>query len=63
MTEAVQELLESFEMLSDAEKQEATAELLRRVVLEESGEISDEALTQVAEELFLELDREESADG
>ena len=32
MTTAVQQLLDSFEALSDAEKQEAAAELLRRTL-------------------------------
>lgn len=63
MTEAVQALLDTFDALSDAEKQEATVQLLRRVVEEESGDVPEEALVVAAEELFLELDAWEAADG
>ena len=67
MTEAVQELLDTFDALTDAEKQVAAAQLLRRVVEGESGEIPEDALVAAAEELFLELDAEldarEAADG
>ena len=63
MTRAVQDLLHSFDALSDAEKQEATVQLLRRVVDEESGDVPEEVLVAAAEELFLELDAREAADG
>ena len=63
MTEAVQELLHTFDALTDAEKQEATVQLLRRVVEEESGDVPEDALVAAAEELFLELDAREAADG
>jgi hypothetical protein len=48
MTEAVQELLHSFDALTNAEKQEATVQLLRRVVEEESGDVPEEALIAAA---------------
>lgn len=63
MTEAVQELLHTFDALTKAEKQEATVQLLRRVVDEESGDVPEEALVAATEELFLELDAREAADG
>ena len=63
MTQAVEELLRRFDALSDAEKQEATVQLLRRVVEEESGDVPGEALVAAAEELFLELDAREAANG
>jgi hypothetical protein len=37
MTEAVKELLRGFDALTDAEKQEATVQLLRRAIEDESG--------------------------
>ena len=63
MTEAVQALLDTFDALTEAEKQEAAAQLLRRVVEGESGDVPVEALVAAAEELFLELDAREAADG
>ena len=63
MTQAVQELLNSFDALTEAEKHEAAAQVLRRVVEGESGDIPEDALVATAEELFLELDAREAADG
>ncbi len=63
MTATVKELLDTFDALSDADKREATLQLLRRVVDEESGDVPEEALVAAAEELFLELDAREAADG
>ena len=63
MTEAVQELLHTFDALTNAERQEATVQLLRRVVEEESGDVPEDAFVAAAEELFLELDAREAADG
>jgi len=62
MTTAVEQLLTSFDSLSDDEKQEAVAELFRRIVGNDSGPRSDEALTALADELFVELDAHEAAD-
>ena len=63
MTEAVQELLHTFDALTDAEKQEATVQLLRRAIEDESGDVPEDALVAAAEELFLELDAREAPDG
>lgn len=63
MTEAVQQLLDTFEALSESEKREAAAHLLRRVLEGESGDIPGDALVAATEELFLELDAREAADG
>jgi hypothetical protein len=63
MTEAVEELLHAFDALTNAEKQEAAEQLLRRVVEEESGDVPEVALVAAAETLFLELDAREAADG
>ena len=63
MTSAVRELLRSFQSLSDAEKHEAASLLLRQVVQGEAGDVGDDALIAVAEELFLDLDSREAGDG
>jgi hypothetical protein len=63
MTNAVRDLLQSFQSLSDAEKHEAASLLLRQVVQGEAGDVCDDALVAVAEELFLDLDAREAADG
>jgi predicted HAD superfamily phosphohydrolase len=60
MTTAVQSLLDSFERLSENERQQAAVEILRR--LRPEGELSEQALVEVADELFTTLDREEAAD-
>lgn len=57
MTLEVQQILDLFEALSDAEKHEVTVELLRRA--ETEGPIPDEALIEAAAELFRELDAED----
>lgn len=62
MTTAVRQLLDSFEALSEAEKQEAIAEVLRRSTQLVPGDLPEEALVAAAEELFLELDAREAAD-
>ena len=63
MTGAVQELLDTFDSLTVAEKYDAAAQVLRRVVEGESDDIPEDALVAAAEELFLELDAREAADG
>jgi len=63
MTSAVRDLLRSFQSLSDAEKHEAASLLLRQVVQGEAGDVGDDALVAVAEELFLDLDAREARDG
>jgi hypothetical protein len=60
MTSAVRDLLRSFQSLSDAEKHAAASLLLRQVVQGEAGDIGDDALVAVAEELFLDLDAQEA---
>ena len=63
MTSAVRDLLRSFQSLSDAEKYETASLLLRQVVQDETGDIGDDALVAVAEDLFLNLDAREAGDG
>jgi len=62
MTQSVQELLDTFDRLPDAEKQEAVSEILRRVRSFEFDLPSDDELVLSAEEVFLELDGREAAD-
>jgi hypothetical protein len=62
MTQAVQHIIETFEHLSDAEKQQAAAELLRRTLDLAPAQIPDESLVEAADELFRDLDAREAAD-
>ena len=56
LTKAVQQLIATFDSLSEAEKQTAAAEVLRRVSQLAPAEIPDESLVELADELFRELD-------
>ena len=63
MTQAVEQLLATFDGLTEAEKHVAAVEVLRRASPAEDEPLTDEALVAIADELFLELDRQEAADG
>ena len=60
MTEAARKLLQSLDLLSEAERHEVFREILRRAGLGQYEAPSDEDLVAAADELFLELDRSES---
>jgi len=60
MTTAVKTLLDSFDSLSEAERQEAAVEILRRAVPD--GDLPEESLLEAADALFVALDAEEAAD-
>ena len=60
MTTAVERVLSLFETLSNAEKVDVVTELARRAGHLEYPPLDDEALSQIADELFQELDREEA---
>lgn len=62
MTRSVQELLDTFDHLPDAEQREAASEILRRVRKFAFELPSDNELIAAAENLFLELDQREEAD-
>jgi hypothetical protein len=62
MTATVQKLIDSFEALAPAEKHEALVEILRRFRTSAEGDLSDDVLSGLAEELFATLDREEGDD-
>jgi hypothetical protein len=57
-----QHLLDAFDLLSVAEKQAVTCEILRRMRDVDLPPLSDEELVLSAEALFLELDYREATD-
>ena len=59
MKKSVEILLESFERLPQDAKLEAASEILKRSANLELPGLDDEALVQVADEVFLKLDQEE----
>jgi len=63
MTKSVKALLESFDQLPDDQKREAASEILRRSVRFSLPPLDDEVLIEVADRLFLELDKRESTNG
>ena len=62
MSTSVQHILKTFDLLSDKEKKEVASEIIRRSASFDLPPLSDEELVLSAEELFLELDRQESKD-
>lgn len=60
MTPTVEDLLVSFEKLTEPEKRDLAIEVVRRTDIFGAEEVSDEELTLAAEDLFLALDREEA---
>ena len=63
MSESVQELLNTFDRLPQAEQLIALTEILKRAGGLEYPPLDDETLDRIAEERFLELDAEEVANG
>jgi hypothetical protein len=63
MSEAVQELLNSFDRLPESERWEAFYQILQRSQKFEYPPLDDETLAQIADETFLMYDAEEAADG
>jgi hypothetical protein len=60
MTAPSQELLNTFDELSDSEQLEVALEILRRFAHMDFPPLEDEDLVLSAEALFLELDQQES---
>ncbi|MEG4579183.1 hypothetical protein QUA71_06045 [Microcoleus sp. MON1_C5] len=60
MTILVEELLNTFERLTDSERLDLVLEILKRTVYLDFPPLSDEDLVLNAEGLFIELDEEES---
>ena len=59
MSTTVEDILDSFEHLSEAEKRELVSEILRRTTAMSFPPLTDEELILNAEALFLELDQQE----
>jgi hypothetical protein len=62
VSQAAQQLLQSFDALSDTEKHEIAVELLRRSIAPTGGDVPDQALVEAADALFRELDAREAQD-
>lgn len=60
MTALVQELLDTFDRLTEEERLDLVLEILKRTVYLDFPPLSDEDLVLNAEELFLELDDRET---
>lgn len=60
MNTAVQQLLESFDALPEADKHRVAVEILQRVSTSAEGDGPESALVEAAEELFRALDAEEA---
>lgn len=60
MTAAVHDVLNSFDKLPPADQYQAALEILRRAPIQPDGDLGEEALTQLADELFQQLDAEEN---
>jgi hypothetical protein len=56
----VQQLLESFDALPEADKQRVAVEILRRASAVVEGDAPETVLVEVADELFRALDAEEA---
>ncbi len=63
MSAVVQHILESFDALTEADKHQVAVEILRRWTSVGTGDLSEEALVEVADELFRALDAEEAGNG
>jgi hypothetical protein len=59
-TSTSQHLLDSFDRLSEAEKQQVAIEILRRTLSLDIPELSTDELALSAEAIFLSLDEEEA---
>ena len=60
MTKSVEQLLKSFEQLPEAGKRELASEIIKRSLALDLPELSDESLILAADQIFLQLDKEES---
>lgn len=59
MPPAVKALLDAFDALSETDRHDAAVEILRRIKAADS-DLSDQALLEAADRLFLTLDAEEA---
>ena len=63
MTDSAKSIIDSFDELPDTEKREVAQAILRRTLRFDIPPLTDDDLVMQAEELFLDLDKRESADG
>ena len=61
MSTDIQGILHSYELLPDGEKRELAVEILRRSLNLESPPLDDDEFVAAADELFLQIDQEESS--
>jgi hypothetical protein len=61
MTPVVQAFLTTFDRLTDSERLDLASEILKRTVYLDFPPLSDDDLVIISEEIFLQLDEEESA--
>ncbi len=59
MSTTVQQLLDSFDALPEADRHRAAIEILRRISAPVEGDVPDAALVEAADVLFCALDAEE----
>jgi hypothetical protein len=59
MSSPAQQLLEEFDLLSEADRREVAAAILRRILAMNWPPLSDDELVLNAEAIFLELDQQE----
>lgn len=60
MNTTVQQLLDAFDALPEADKHQAAVEIFRRISPAIKGDVPESALVEAAEELFQALDAEEA---
>jgi hypothetical protein len=63
MSTTSQQIISGFDALPLTEQREVAAEILRRSATWETSPLTDDDLTRLADEVFLELDRREAEDG
>jgi len=63
MATPIQSILASFDALPDADKHVAAVEILRRYPAADQRDLSDQALTELADQLFCDLDAAEVSHG
>ncbi|MGI8978875.1 MAG: hypothetical protein ACR2FY_06590 [Pirellulaceae bacterium] len=61
MTIAVRQLINSFEALPAPEQHEATLEILKRAGVWVEGDIAEDVLAGVADEMFCQMDADEAS--
>jgi hypothetical protein len=60
MTAAVHDFLNSFDKLPPDDQYQAAVEILRRAPIQPEGDLGEDALTGLADELFREMDAQEN---